>query len=603
MNFAALKAAGTRQLAPAELRLLALAGTAPLALWLGFVALSVKQAGEVVTNCAYYVIFATFAWFILALVRLWRARRPGGTPVSRREGWTAAAVIAGVAWLGFNSEPLGEKILNDEFVLQSTAFNLHHFREAGTMARGYEVSGVFVSLFSYLDKRPIFYPFLVSLAHDAVGYHRVNAFLVNAALYPVLLGLAWWLARRLAGPKAGLLAVILIGTLPLMGQNATGSGMELVNLVMIFAAVALAALYLAVPDETRLSALVLALVLLCQCRYESALFVAAGGLVVLLGWWRQRRVVISWPVVLAPLLLLPFALQHKVLANSPALWELTEEKTSRFSLAYVPDNLSHAFNFFTSAEPNLGNSWYLSALGVVGLVWLGLQGWRHRRLSLAAWPTDLLAATPFMVGIGLNLAVVMAYYWAGLDDPMASRFGLPFCLLLAVLAAVALVKMDPKGWVFRVGLTGALVFILGSTVPRLSRHAYSNLGINELHWLVRTVEQRGDGPRIVISHKSALIWLMYKTPSILIDRAKMVPDRLRFQLKEKVFREILVTQELRPASAAGQHQVIPGDVLPASFHLEMLTEKRFGTKMVRLSRLVAVDEAEAPPATARASRR
>lgn len=597
MNFAALKAAGTRPLAPSELRLLALAGTAPLAVWLGFVGPSVKQAEAVVSGWVYYVMFVTFTLFLLALVRLWRARGVAGRPVTRREGWVVAAVVALFSWLAVNSEPLGPKVLNDEFVLQSTAFNLHYFREAGTMVRGYDVGGVFLSLDNYLDKRPVFYPFLVSLVHDLAGYHRLNAFLLNAALYPVLLGLAWWLARRLAGPRAGLLAVVLIGTLPIMGQNATGSGMELINLVMIAAAAALATLYLAKPDETRLSALALALVLLCQCRYESAVFVAAGGLVVLLGWWRERRMVLSWPAVFAPLLLVPFALQHKVLENSPVLWELNEEKTSRFSLAYVPDNLRHAFNFFTSSDMNLGNSWYLSLLGAAGLVWLAVQVWRHRRLRLPEWRADWLALAPFVGAIGLNLSMVMAYYWAGLDDPMASRFALPFCVFLAVLAAVALAGPRAWGWLFGVTLAGALVFTLGSTVPRLSRHGYSNLGYQEQNWLVRTVMARGAGPRIIITHKTTLIWLLEKTPAVLIQRAKLVQDRLRYQLAQGTYREILVTQELRPASANGQHQIIPADVLPANFHLETVAEKRFGTKLVRLSRLVSVDVVPPVPNT------
>jgi len=79
---------------------------------------------------------------------------------------------------------------------------------------------------------------------------------------------------------------------------------------------------------------------------------------------------------------------------------------------------------------------------------------------------------------------------------------------------------------------------------------------------------------------------------VLIQRARLAPDRLRRQLTEGNFREILLTQELRPASALGQHQIIPEDVMPGDFHLETVAEKRFGTKLVRISRVLAID---APP--------
>jgi hypothetical protein len=388
--------------------------------------------------------------------------------------------------------------------------------------------------------------------------------------------------------------VALLGTLPLLGQSATGSGMELTNVTMILLTAALAVLYLEKPDLARVSALALALVLLCQSRYESAVVAAAGALVVLLGWWRERRLILSWPAVLAPLLLVPFALQHKVLANSPVLWELTEERNVRFSLGYVPENLRRAWVFFTSTDSHMANSWYLTAAGLAGCGWLVVRLWRHRRLKLAGWPAPVLAVAPIAAAIVANLALILAYYWSGLDDPMASRFALPFCTLLAVLSAVALTLMDARGRMARVALAGALVFIIGVTVPRLARHAYSNLGIQEQEWMVRTVEAREQAPRIVIANRSTMIWLLERIPSILINRARLYQDRLSFQLKEGVFREILLTQELRPTSIEGQHQIVPEDMMPASFHLETVAEKRFGTKLVRISRIVAID----PPPSA-----
>lgn len=586
--------AAGRSFAQLGWQLPALAVTAPLAVWAGFIGPSVHQAEQLVNRGAYPVMALTVAWFGIALFRLWRTRPPAAFPVSRCEAWTAGALVVLFTWLAFNAEPLRAKVLNDEFVLQSTAFNLHYFREAGTMVRGYEVDGVFLSLDNYIDKRPILFPFLVSVVHDLTGFRVGNAFAVNVALYPVLLILAWWLARRFAGPRAGLLAIALLGGLPLLAQNATGAGMELINAVMILATAGLAIHYLARPEASRLSAFVLALVLLGQARYESALFVGAGAIVVMLGWWRERRPVLAWAAVFAPLLLVPFALQHKVLANTPVLWELTEERTTRFSLDYVPDNLRRAVDFFFSTDMGLANSWYLSLAGVVAVAWLAVGIWRERRRPLREWPPAVLAVAPLAAGIGVNLVLVMAYYWAGLNDPMASRFALPFYVLLALLAAVALTRMDARGRVAGLALAGAAVFVLGVTIPRLARHAYSNLGIQEHAWTLRAVAARGPESRLIITNKTSLVWLLEKTPAVLIPRARAFQDWLRLQLAQGGFHEILITQDLRPASRVGQHQVIPEDVMPANFHLETVVEKRFGTKLVRISRIVAID----PPPSA-----
>src|SRR5258708_19276052 len=171
---------------------------------------------------------------------------------------------------------------------------MHYFRDVAMMVRGYDIQGVFLSTDNYLDKRPYFYPFLVSLLHDLTGYRLLNAYLVNAMLMPAALGLVFVFGRLLTGWQGGLLAVVLLGSLPLLGQNATGSGMELLNFVMILAAMVLAAEYLRAPKEEALAALALAAVLLAQARYESALYVLPVAGLVFLGWLRARRILLPW---------------------------------------------------------------------------------------------------------------------------------------------------------------------------------------------------------------------------------------------------------------------------------------------------------------------
>ena len=339
------------------------------AVWLGFLGVAVATANIFVKRFGYYIMLLTFALWVAALWRLWRGRRVEA-PLDRREKILAGLVIALLSFMALTAAPFRSKVLYDEFVLQSTAFNLHFFRDVATMARGYDILGVFLSTDNYLDKRPYFFPFLLSLVHDLTGYRIANVYALNAALLPVSLGLAYFQGRRLAGVCGGFLAVLLLGSLPLLGQNATGAGMELLNVCMLLGVMALAAAWLRAPDETRLTALVLGAVLLTQTRYESALYAFAAALVILFGWWRSRRIVLSWPAILAPLLLVPSALQNKVLANTPLLWELKENQDSRFSTAYLPVNLRGASHFLFNTTPHFANSVLLSALGLAGLLWV-----------------------------------------------------------------------------------------------------------------------------------------------------------------------------------------------------------------------------------------
>ena len=562
--------------------------TAAASLFFGFRFFPVPVAQAVLRQGGYYFILVTFVWWVLAAWRCWRpAEAIPATPASRMP-WVAAGLTAGLAVLAVSHEPYRSKILFDEYVLQSTAYNLHYFRENAAMVRGYEIQGVFLSTDSYVDKRPIFFPFLLSLVHDLAGYRLGNVFGLNTGLFVVVLGLIGWVGWRLNGWRGSLLAIGLLGSLPLFAQNATGAGMELLNLCMLLVVIIAGAAWLARPDERTLASLVLGVVLLVQSRYESALYVLPAGLVIGLGWWRARRLMLTWTVLAAPLLLIPVALQQKVISNSPQMWELRANQTSRFSVDYLAGNLQGAYTFFTGTGLTQANSLLIGPLGLVALVVVGWRLWGGRARLGELGPLQL-SMLLFGTGILAVSGLVMFYYWAALNDPMAARFALPLHLLL-VLAIVAAAAWGDSKWpvsVVALGLVGA--FLLGSSAPRQSFHFYSHLGIDEIAWEARVVAARPPGTRLILTNKSTLPWLINRTPAIMLERAKMVADRLAEQLRLPDFSEILVTQGARPGSAEGDYQIPEDEVLPAWFHLEPVAERRFGTKLARISRLVAID--------------
>ncbi len=564
--------------------------SAAAALTFGFLHFTVPEAQAILRQKGYSIILLTFALWLVAVWRLARAsatREPD--PHTSRAGlWAAGGLIAVLALLAVTHEPYRSKILYDEYVLQSTAYNLHFFRDNSAMVRGYDILGVFLSIDSYVDKRPVFFPFLLSLVHDLSGYRVANVFYLNTGLFVVALGLTGWIGWKLNGWRGGLLTIGLLGSLPLFAQNATGAGMELLNLCMLLVVTIHCALWLARPGEDTLAGLVLAVVLLVQSRYESALYVLPAAVLIGAGWWRARRLIISKTVLIAPLLLIPVALQHKVVSNSPIMWELHGDQTSRFSVDYLAGNLRGAFAFLTATDMTQANSLLLGGLALVAIPIVGWLLWGKRKqlgetgpmpLSLLIMGTGILAST----------ALVMFYYWAALNDPMATRFALPLHLLLALVVVTAAAWGDRRGPVSLVALGLVVVFVLGVSSPKQSYHYYSHFGNDEIAWEQRVVAARPPGPRLILTNKSPLPWLIERTPAILLNRAKMVADRLAEHLHQPDFSEILVMQGARPSSLEGDYQITPDEDLPAWFHLEPVAERRFGTKLARISRLVAID--------------
>lgn len=570
-----------------RLRLALFGCTALAAGYFGFLGFSVDDSRSLLRFGSYYVILATFALWLVALVRAYRSRADRA-PLPRRELAFAAGAIVLLSGLALSHETFRSKILYDEYVLQATAYNLHFFRDNSAIVRGYEIGGVFLSIDSYVDKRPGFFPFLVSLVHDVAGYRPGNAFALNATLFSLTLALVYWVGRQLNGWRGGLLAVALLGSLPLLTQNATGAGMELLNFCMLVLAIILGAAWLRQPDETRLSAFVLGVVLLVQARYESAIYVLPAAAAIAWGWWRARRLVLSWAALAAPLLLVPVALQQKVVAHSPIMWELRPNQTSRFSLDYLPHNLDAAWGFFMSEGLVLANSRALAVLGAVALLAVAVRLVRQRRQlpGLAPLPASLLL---FGGGILAITTLMMFYYWAEFNDPMASRFALPMYLLLALGVVAAAAWADRRLPASLVGLVAVAAFTLAVSAPKQSYHFYSHMGNDELAWEQRVVQSRPPGTRLILSNKSTLPWMIIATPAILLERARAVADRLEEHLHLPDFNEILVTQSMRPTSADGQYQLVPEEALPDWIHLELVAERRFGTKLARVSRVVSID--------------
>jgi hypothetical protein len=381
--------------------------------------------------------------------------------------------------------------------------------------------------------------------------------------------------------------VLLLGSLPLLGQNATGSGMELLNFCMILVVAALGGAYLRQPNHTRLSALVLGAVLLAQSRYESALYVLPVAVIILIGWWKRGGVILTWSTIAAPLLLLPFALQNKVLNNTRWMWELKEDQNTRFSMDYLAQNLASAREFLFSTTQRYANSLTLTILGGLALVWVAWQLLRHRP-PLREADGDRLALLLISLASVANTVLIMFYYWSSFSDPMASRFSLPLYLVLAFAVVVAGAALGRRLPALPALLSGVALLAVVVATSRFAQPLYSHTGIDEIEWERRFVASRPPGPRLILTNKSTLPWLLVKTPSILVGRAGLVPDRVQAQLQDAVFTEILVMQTFRPTTPDGDHQMSPTDRLPKGFETEFLTERRFGTRLTRISRLVAV---------------
>lgn len=563
-----------------------------LAVVVGRGVVSPQDAIPLVAKTGYWLLLATVVLFGWALVRLaapWRGWRPGRADLG-------AAVLVLACWGTWMAhERQGYKILADEVLLTATSMGMHLEREVALPVRATDVRGPFQFPEKMLDKRPYLFPFLVSLVHDFTGYRTTNSFHLNAVLGLVFLGLLYRLGWLAGGSRwAGALLVLVFAGLPLLAQQAAGGGFELLNVTLMAALTLLAIRYLREPDEVSLEALCFAAVLLAFARYESVLFVAPTAAVILWGWWRAGRVLLSWPVLLTPLLLLPYLLQNRVFSVAADAWQMGSKPgiTEPFSLAYLPDNLGHALAFFFDTSGYQANSVYFAALGLLALPFFFLHALRWLRSGAAAAPVQVALA---WMGLGLAAigALLMVYFWGQFDDPVIRRLSLPVHLLMGV-ALVAVLAEAARGRVraWQAACAGAVLALFLQAVPMMARQAYfwEYLPGIEMAWRQDFLARHPQRDFLFID-RDATFWITERISATPTQQAHERKDGLAYHLRNHSFSSMYVFQRFKIDDATGALQLEPLDDIGPDFELETVTEKRIATlRLARISRITAIRE-------------
>lgn len=585
-------------LARRQLALLIL--NAALAVVLGFFALTADQSLRAVIYGGYWAMLGLTLLFGWSLFRVGRPAFGAGFDWRSRPRWPAALILicGGILLV---HEGFGFKILMDEVMLLGTSMSMHFDKTALVPMRGHDIQGAFQLLAGQLDKRPLFHPFLVSTLHDLTGYRPENAFGLNVALTFLLLALAYHAGRKIAGRAAGAVAVLLLTSLPLLAQNATGGGFELLNLVMILATLLLGMRWVERRDPATLSALCLAAVLLAQTRYESVIFLLPVGLMVLWVWWREQRVVLSWPAVFAPLMLLPYALQNKVFAVRESSWELAGQPGASkvFSLSYAADNFSHWLNFFFNTSGDQSNSFVLSILGFLALPFFALWAIKLLRRPADAPPAQLALAI-FALGLALHAALYLCYFWGKFDDPVIRRLSLPFnlTLVLAIVAVAAEFGRSEKIWRVLAAIVGVGFF--ASSLPAMARHGYSleyYVG-REMEWRREFIAAHPERDYLFVDNNS-IIWITHLVSGTPMKQALDHKENIVFSLQNRIFSSIYAFQRFDIDPATGRAVVQREDDLGPDYQLETVWERRFTPLTVsRISRIVSI---RSGPTTARAA--
>jgi len=561
--------------------------TALLAVVLAFFAIPDAQALALVSYAGFWFVLVAFAIWIWSLWRSFGSELRAIRPANLDWASVALVLIGGVVLLAHES--FGFKIVMDELMLLGTSMSMHLDKTVLTPLRGNDIHGAFTIVEGMVDKRPLFFPFLVSLVHDVSGYRPENPMILNAALTFLFLGLSCVAGKLLAGRVAGWIAVVLLTGLPLLGHNSTGAGFELLNLVMILGTLLLGARYVAKRDAVSLIAFCYSGLLMAQVRYESCIFLGPVALIVIWIWIQEGKTTIPWPLIIAPLLMLHYPLQHRIFDLRSSAWEMFSKPgySKPFAADYVPENLVHAIKFFFAPITDQPNSLVLSVLGWLAVPFFLLLVVKRIRALKTEAPISV-AVTLFALGFAAQFVLMMCYFWGKFDDPVIRRLSLPTHLGM-VLAILAVLPQFAKPAVMRSVFGLALVGLLARSVPSMAAHAYSQeyLPGRETAWRRDFIKSQ-PRPDYLMIDNDATLWVVHgvsATPTVVAVKRQV---DIAFHLRNRTFSDVYVFQRLTVDADTGRQSIREGDDLGPDFVLEPVVEQRL--QLLTISRISRVKE-------------
>ncbi len=559
-------------------------------LWIGL-RMEPTQANGFVRHYGYFFTAAGMFAFLTYIV-WWAIRKTRGSGANSWLPMAAVGVftVAMSTTVVFYGGELDYKILMDDYLLSATAKSMHETGEVSVADFGREINGEFTVVQSFVDKRPWFYPFLVSLVHDTAGYHPVHAFAVNAALAVVFLCVVFALGYCLGGYGGAILAVLLWASLPLLQQNATGGGMEMLNLLMIHVVILLSIYYLRAPCAEGEGALCLAAVLLTYSRYESGLFIAAILVVIALGWRRQRQVFLSLPALCAAPILLAAFLQTRIYAATESSWELSDSVTAPFALSHLWANIPHAFAFLWSGDLAIANSLLLGMLAIpagCGFIFLCV---RKRKSDWWTQPSNQVWVI-FSIFLILNLLVVLCFHAAQFDKRYVARYSLPTHGLIVFSTVSCLAALRPQRWVWGVSIVLTVLCLGLVTFPENGQALYSkaNFMVAEQHWLESLDAEYRLGNALVIDRFNTA-WTLRERAALPPHVALISADRIEAELITGKYSDLYLVERLTDSENGLQAQVPAVETFRSMFDSELIEDNRFKGGMLTRVYLLRPDK-------------
>lgn len=383
-------------------------------------------AAKLFSNLGYYFILAVFLLWVYRLISVFGVRFKHLTRVTI-SGFVFSLCLTSII---FYISPPRFKVFGDEAGLVRVSRSMHFDRTStiGIERLAIDQPEQFDFLKKYIDKRPLVFPFLISLVHNISGYNASNVFILNFIVSIFILFSIFWIYAETMSKHMGFLAIIITACLPEFSFSITSGGFEALNLLFIL--LTLLAVYEFAQNRTSKTAelLFLSIVIASQIRYESVLLVFT--LPVLLPFLIQRNLMLkySWITFCIPFLMIPILWQQRVVLDPENIGNWMQYSNipdgySLFGISNLINNIPRNLGIFSGIDMNFGFSPVISFMTLMGIYFM-------IKKSIVK-PQNLRLESKYLLFFGGTIFILLfaagnLYYFFDFFHPASNRLSFAF---------------------------------------------------------------------------------------------------------------------------------------------------------------------------------
>jgi dolichyl-phosphate-mannose-protein mannosyltransferase len=535
---------------------------------------------SVFVNTGYYFILFAFLLWLLSLCRIFPS------DLFRKSNIVNCMIIHRVAFIfpffvillatSISSPEL--KILSDEANLINTSHTMYkHNQVYMLMENVFRDFGFSENVVFSLDKRGLFFPFLLSIVHTFIGYSPSNGFIVNILAGYSLLVLFYFFLLRWFSKDSAIFGMVLLAAYPIIIIYTLSSGFEILNVLFVVISLYLFDVYLTKNDWRYAEALLLSLVLLAQIRYESALFSLIIIPILFFELRKQPSYNFSFLTYITPILFLPVLWQRLLTTD----YQLPENYNQIFGLDNLIANFPQWWTFFSGADERFGVIGIVFYLSIAGLFMI-IYKMTITNNAMSNRVKNFSIAMLFSYG---SVALIIMLFWSGnLVDAFVSRLSIVFIPLI-IFFAIFFIENVPeimKPAKKLIPYFGLLLFILYWPEVGKNTAIKSTEGYQRYHLVTKFIKTNYPDKVITVIDPYTTWYNIHTYGAISYNVANLNPESMIGRLKDNTLDELLAIQNISFQTG----EVINGK-LNDQYKLEELYVRRFrDDTSVRISRVL-----------------